>query len=323
MRTAPTATKGNSRSTAGTRTLHFVPPNLTAFEPLKPLFPSADVHTLLWIGGLFDTLLSVAYPLEIAQALPATWSLATASLGSAGKSWGVGSIAQDAEDIAKIVAYFRTLRPGGKIVLMGHSTGCQDSMEHLVGPPSPHRPPVDGMILQAPVSDREAMASHLPEALLHEANQLALKMCREGHEKDALPYRLTKSLFGRVAVTARRWVDLATPGGADDYFSSDLSEERLQNTFGRLPARTPVLVLYSGSEENVPSTVDKDALVRRWIGVIEAGGGKVDGYHGSIVPEATHNLNGCPESIVRDLVQRVVGFVGRLDNGDFHTESKM
>ncbi|KAK4546055.1 hypothetical protein LTR36_002192 [Oleoguttula mirabilis] len=306
-------------------TLHYVPPNLCAFEPTKPLVRSANINTLIWIGGLFDTLLSVSYPLKIAQALGPTWSLVTASLGSAGKSWGVSSIAKDAEDIAKIVAYFRGQRPGGKIVIMGHSTGCQDCMEYLVGAKAGQRPVVEGVVLQAPVSDREAIASHLPEAFMHEANQLALKMCREGHDKNMMPTRLTKALFSGIAITARRWVDIASPGpdhaGADDYFSSDLPDERLKSTFGRLPASIPLLILYGGSDESVPASVNKDELVHRWIRTVQEGGGQVDRVNGSIVPDATHNLNSIPEPVVRDLVQRVVGFVGRLDNGDFVTSA--
>jgi alpha-beta hydrolase superfamily lysophospholipase len=306
---------------AHTGTLHYIPPNLSAFEPLKPLVRSTDINTLIWIGGMFDTPLSVSYPLTIAQALPMTWSLVTASLSSAGKSWGVGSIAKDAEDIAKIVAYFKERRPGGKIVIMGHSTGCQDCMEYVVGAKADQRPPVDGVILQAPVSDREALEAQLPKAFMQEANQLALKMCREGHDKDAMPHRLSGPAFGRMAITARRWVDVASPApdhsGADDYFSSDLPDERLKKTFGKLPPSTPLLILYGGSDDSVPESVDKDALVSRWIKTVEEGGGKVDRLNGSIVPEATHNLNGCPEPVVRDLVKRVEGYIERLDNGEF------
>ncbi|KAI6930764.1 DUF1749-domain-containing protein [Hortaea werneckii] len=302
-------------------TLHFVPPSLSAFEPSKPL-ASSNVNTLLWIGGLFDTPLSVAYPLEIAKALGSTWSLVTGNLSSAGKSWGVSSIAQDAEEMAKLVAYFKEKRPGGKVVIMGHSTGCQDCMEYVVGAKADQRPPVDGVILQAPVSDREAMDHHMPKAFMHEANQLALKMCREGHDKDAMPDRLVSPLFGRVAITAKRWVDIASPApdhrGADDYFSSDLSDERLNNTFGCIPSSTPLLLLYSGNDDSVPPEVNKDDLVFRWIKIVERNSGKVDRYNGSIVPNASHNLNGNPSTVVQDLVKRVVGYIGRLDSGDFH-----
>ncbi|TKA21741.1 hypothetical protein B0A50_08747 [Salinomyces thailandicus] len=302
-------------------TLHYIPPNLSAFEPSKPLVRSSNINTLLWVGGLFDTPLSVAYPLEIAQTLGPTWSLVTATLGSAGKSWGVSSIAEDAEDMAKLVTYFKDQRPGGKIVIMGHSTGCQDCMEYLVGRKAEGRPPVDGVILQAPVSDREALNHHMPKAFMHEADQTALRMCRESHDKDAMPHRLTSPLFGRVAITARRWVDIASPApdhtGADDYFSSDLREERLKATFGRIPPTSPLLILFSGEDESIPSDVNKVDLVTRWMRIVEESGGEVDQINGALVPGASHNLNGNPAGVVQDLVQRVAGFVGRLDKGDF------
>ncbi|KAK0932525.1 hypothetical protein LTR29_015902 [Friedmanniomyces endolithicus] len=317
-------------------TLHFIPPNLSAFEPTKPSpsnTPSTPTNTLLWIGGLFDTPLSTTYPLALAAALPPTWTLATASLGSAGHSWGTASIAQDAKEIAKLVDYFRSMRPAegengkgegrGKVVIMGHSTGCQDCMEYLVGAGSSHRPAVEGVILQAPVSDREALGVAMAGTALREANEVAVGMCEEGREADGLPNRLTRGVFGRIAITARRWVDIAMSGGADDYFSSDLTEERLRGTFGRLRPGTPVLVLFSGCEENVAEGFDKEGLVGRWMGVVEGGGGRVDRVDGGVVPGATHNLNGCSEAVVDDLVQRVVRFVGRLDGGEFRGGPKM
>ncbi len=301
-------------------TLHFVPPNLSLFEPTKPLVRSLNINTLVWIGGMYDTPLQVAYPISIAQALGPTWSVVTALLASSGQSWGVSSIARDAEDMAKIITYLKSRYPGGKTVIMGHSTGCQDCMEYIVGANADKRPAVDGIILQAPVSDREALAQDLPESFMNEANQTALKMCREGKDKDALPNRLTKPCFGRIAITARRWCDVASPApnhdGADDYFSSDLSDDRLRNTFGKLPASTPLLILYGGADESVPDFVDKRRLVQKWMHITESGGGSVDGLNGGIVEGASHNLNAQSPEIVQDLVTRVTGFVGRLDRGE-------
>lgn len=300
-------------------TLHYIPPNLSAFEPSKPLSqPSDRINTLLWVGGMFDTFGSVAYPFVLAHSLGPSWTLMTAALSSAGHSWGTSTIARDAEDMAKIVAYIKEQRPNGKVVIMGHSTGCQDCMEYAVGKNSDadRRPAVDGLILQAPVSDREALQKELPETFKHEADQLALKMCREGHEKEVMPSRLTKSVFGRLAITARRWVDVSSPGpdhnGADDYFSSDLPDERLSGTFGKLPSRTPLLILYSGNEENVPDSLDKEKLVQRWIGIVKAGSGSIDENSG-LVKGASHNLNGNPEEVVQDLVRRVNAFLARMN----------
>lgn len=267
---------------------------------------------------MFDTFASVRYPFALATHLPESWSLMTASLGSAGLSWGVGSIARDAEDMAKIVAYIKGLRPNGKVVIMGHSTGCQDCVEYVIGKGSAKRIEVDGVVLQAPVSDREALANELPETFKHEADQLALSMCREGRERDCMPYSKTKGVFGRIGITARRWVDVSSPGpdhaGADDYFSSDLSDERLKATFGKFTEKTPLLVLQGGEDTSIPESVDKEKLVQRWAKIVKDAGGIVDESSG-VVAGASHNYNGNKEEVVQDMVKRVVTFVGRIGGG--------
>lgn len=306
--------------------LHFIPPNLSVFEPSKPLLsPPQTANTLLWIDGMYGTHLATSYPQSIAQALGPTWSVMVASLTSAGLSWGTSSIARDAEDMEKIVAYVKQLRPTGRVVIMGHSTGCQDCMEYVVGKRAETRPPVDGIILQAPVSDREGLEKDLPQAFMNEANQLALKMCREGQGKDFMPHRLTQSM-GDLAITAKRWVDIASPApnrdGADDYFSQDLSDERLALTFGRLPPSTPLLILYSGSDETVADFVDARKLVQRWLHTTEKHGGSVDAINSGIVEGASHNLNGQPAAIIQDLVRRVNGFVMRIEKGEIGVKIK-
>lgn len=301
-------------------TLHLIANNVSAFEPSKPLTSDQNTNTLIWIGGLGDTYSSVAYPYVLAQSLSPSWSLVIAALSSTGASWGTSSIARDADEIAKIVSFSRNRRPNGKVVIMGHSTGCQDCMQYLTGSGADARPPVDGAVLQAPVSDREALEEALPQAFLHEANQLALKLCRERKDKEIMPNRFTSSLFGRTAVSARRWVDIASPGpdhmGADDFFSSDFEDDRLKSSFGKLPSRTPVMILFSGSEENVSDKLDKEALVKKWTAVAKDSGASIDEKNGGVVPQASHNLNGNPEGVVQDLVRRVLNFVGRLDKED-------
>lgn len=300
--------------------LHTIAHNISAFEPSKSLTSTQNTNTLIFVGGLSDTYSSVAYPYALAHALGPTWSLVIAALSSTGSSWGTSSIARDAEEIAKIVNFIRERRPDGKIVVQGHSTGCQDCVQYLTGAGADKRPHIDGAVLQAPVSDREAMENELPKALLQEANQLALEMCREKKDTDVMPFRFTSKLFGRTAVSARRWVDIASPGpdhrGADDFFSSDFDEERVKESFGKLPARTPVLILFSGSEENVPESLDKEGLVKKWTKVAKNAGAVIDERNGGVVPGASHNLNGNPDEVVQDLLRRVLGFIGRLEQGE-------
>jgi hypothetical protein len=270
---------------------------------------------LIFIGGLFDGLLTVPYPLTIASSLPPTWTLAQPILSSSYAGWGTSSLQQDVKELSECVSYFRRFK-NGKLVLLGHSTGCQDVMEYLVGEGHETRSPIDGGILQAPVSDREAFLAMDPK-LYGESCKFAQEMVDAGLGDDIIPSKVSifsTEIFGPAPVSAKRWLSIASPNhdGDDDYFSSDLSDEQLMKSFGSLPARTPLCVLISGNDEYVPTSVDKVALIARWIGFVKRGNGNVEEESSGIVEKATHNLAGDQEEIVSDLVKRVLGFLAAL-----------
>ena len=196
---------------------------------------------------------------------------------------------------------------------MGHSTGCQDVMEYLVGKGHETRSPIDGGILQAPVSDREALVAAMDPKVYEEGCRIAQDMVDRGLGEDIMPSDAPK-IFGAKPVCARRWLSLASPNhdGDDDYFSSDLSDEQLMKSFGSLPAKAPLCILFSGIDEHMPKTTDMAGLIQTWIGVVKRGNGKVDEENSGIVENATHNLVGNPEEVVADLVKRVLGFLTAL-----------
>ncbi|KAJ9629698.1 hypothetical protein H2203_002079 [Taxawa tesnikishii (nom. ined.)] len=308
--------------------LHHIPP-ITAFEPTSRLQRSLNVNTLIWIGGLFDTYLNVSYPYTLAQQLPPNWSLVQILLSSSAHGWGTGSLNFDVAELGRAVAYFKVRRPGGKVVLMGHSTGCQDGLHYAVSPVKEglNRPQIEGLILQAPVSDREAIVKDLSAEIYDATNGMAARWISQGKGEDCLPLSATKRVFGSCPVSARRWISLASPGpdhaGEDDLFSSDLSLERLRSTFGKMPPHTPLLLLYGGSDEYVPSHVDREALIRKWVAVVKEGNGNVDETSAKLLEGATHNLNKDPENVVQELCSRVIAFLRRLDEGDFEASPKM
>jgi pimeloyl-ACP methyl ester carboxylesterase len=300
-------------------TLHRYTPHLIAFEhtpkPSPPATPPP--HTLLWIGGLGDGLLTVPYPTLLSTSLPAGWSLAEVLTSSSYRGWATSSLARDASELAKCVTYFRSLRPGGKVVLMGHSTGCQDIMAYLTAAGSSARPGIDGAVLQAGISDREALLLALPAGVYAKSVEVASAWAKEGRGGDVLPLSVTTKVFG-AAVSAERWLSLTSPDkkGADDHFSSDLEDAQLRATFGSVGPKTPLCFLLGGADEHMPPHVDKEALLERWGRVVREGGGVVDEESGGVVKGASHNLDGDPEVVVRDLVGRVVGFLGKVENGE-------
>ncbi|KAF2102728.1 DUF1749-domain-containing protein [Rhizodiscina lignyota] len=299
-------------------TLHHFTSRLVAFEHGGPSPSASDRNVLIWIGGLGDGLLTVPYPQAIAASLPPNWCLVQPVLYSSYIGWGASSLKRDAKELGRCVEYFKSRRPGAKIVLMGHSTGSQDCMEYLVGAESAERPGIDGVILQAGISDREGMIAGMPDGTYEASCKTAQQWVDEGRGGDFLPLSVTTDIFV-TPCTASRWLSLASPdkNGADDYFSSDLDAEKLKATFGRLPKESPLLILFGGADPFVPQHVDRRGLVAKWTDVVKRGGGVVDEENGGIVEGATHNLSGDPEHVVQDLVRRVKAFLEKVDQASF------
>jgi len=297
--------------------LHRYNKQLVAFEHTAPSNYASNL--LLWVGGLSDGLHTVSYPAALSQNLPSGWSLAQVMLRSSYNGWGTSSLLRDVKELAQCVDYFRKNKPSGsKIVLMGHSTGCQDLMEYLTGKGCADRPPVDGAILQAPVSDREALAEGMTEEKFNSVVSVAQEWIASGRIDDVLPQKITGEFFGRTPISAYRWLSLLSPNhdGDDDYFSSDLPEERLRETFGSIKKGSPLLILFSGADEHVSSSIDKAALVQRWARIVKEGGGIVDEEQGGIINGAHHNLEKDGEEIVDNLCGRVCGFLQKIKGDD-------
>ncbi|KAH7132526.1 hypothetical protein B0J11DRAFT_521911 [Dendryphion nanum] len=306
---------------------HAPPPSQSSSpSPSTSTSTSSSLNTLLWIGGLSDGLLTVEYPQKISTILPPTWRIAEVHLSSSYKGWGLSSLARDARELGQCVAYFKTLRPGGKVVLMGHSTGCQDVMQYVVGQKGAgeeDRIPIDGGILQGGVSDREAwdsmMAEETPErrALFERTKRTARDLVDAGRGKEVMG-REGNIMYEEfnTPVTAYRIDSLLSAGGDDDYFSSDLSDDVLAKTFGRFPPSTPLMFLLGELDPYVPASVSREGLITRWTDAVRKGGGVVDDGNGGVVEGAHHNLNDDPEDAVRDLAERVVRFLRGVESGE-------
>lgn len=237
----------------------------------------------------------------------------------------MSSLARDARELGDCVAYFKGLRPQGKIVLMGHSTGCQDAVEYLVGKGGVHeeggRSGVDGVVLQGGVSDREAWADMLDndeakKGVFDGIVDKAKRLVDEGRGKEIMPREgnFVAEELG-APMSAYRTHSLLAHGGDDDYFSSDLSDDVFRRSLGHIPKSTPVCFLLGSEDPHVPGFVDKEALLKRWTGIIRGEGGVVDDVHGGVVSGAHHNLEGDEDEVVADLVARVCGFVKGLEAG--------
>ncbi|EPS43958.1 hypothetical protein H072_2122 [Dactylellina haptotyla CBS 200.50] len=202
---------------------------------------------------------------------------------------------------------------------MGHSTGCQDVMEYLCRLEVSQQADglLDGAILQAPVSDREALAQIMGKDSYDRSWKHAQKLIKAGRGEEIMSTQITQNIF-EAPCTASRWYSLSSPlhDGADDFFSSDTPMENLEATFGKItPARTPLLILYSGADEFTPQTVNKKAMVERWLDVCRRHGVNVDFANSGIIEGATHNFAKCTDAVVKDFLGRVGRFLKVVGGG--------
>ncbi|KAB8230826.1 hypothetical protein ETB97_005378 [Aspergillus alliaceus] len=332
--------------------LHHYTETLVTFEYTTPSIRKP--HSLLFVGGLGDGLATTSYMADLAKALqPTDWSLFTLNLTSSYQSWGLGHLDRDTTEIAQCLNYIKDYKTEtygpGKIVLMGHSTGSQCVL-HYLSRPNPHptvpafdstlehvtRMRLDGAIMQAPVSDREAIkwvlkwgiGGKTPEQV-KEIYDKVVSMAREGVAKDEeqgfdtlLPIALTGQMGypANTPISCRRLLSLVSPDspaapGEDDMFSSDLSEEQLGRTFGLIGQGGllgyKLMVLHSGADQSVPDWVDKEALLARWRDVVNKGGKEIwDSEHSGVIPNASHALSNDDQAEPRRwLVERVMGYL--------------
>ncbi|GJN83079.1 hypothetical protein PLIIFM63780_006625 [Purpureocillium lilacinum] len=334
--------------------LHHYTETLVTFEYTTSAV--SQPHSILFVGGLGDGPATTSYLADVVKGLqPTQWSLFTLALTSSYQSWGLGHLDRDTDEIAQCVRYiqdYKTSKYGaaGKIVLMGHSSGSQCVL-HYLSRPNPHtskpsfdadlehveRPVLDGAIMQAPVSDREALLWVLKTGFGDKSpedmrvvydNMLAAanEAVKGGSELDAiLPLSLTACIYGyNTPLSARRFLSLASPDSPqspseDDLFSSDLGPAQLQRTFGQVRdvglLRNKLMALISGADQSMPDWVDKEGQLAKWKSATNGAGGPEiwDSEHSAVIPGASHALSDdYQEEPRRFLVGKVLGYLQTL-----------
>ncbi|KAI8003967.1 hypothetical protein ACSBR1_031781 [Camellia fascicularis] len=262
-------------------------------KPIQVAFKTGDYkQQVIFIGGLTDGFLATEYLEPLAIALDKEkWSLVQFLLSSSYSGYGISSLKQDAIELDQLINYLINKEDSEGVVLLGHSTGCQDIVYYMRTNAACSRA-VRAAIFQAPVSDREYLAT-LPETAA--MIDLASTMISEGRASELMPREANPD----APITASRYHSLCAYNGDDDMFSSDLSDDQLRMRLGHM-SNTPCQVLFSMADEYVPEYVDKKALVDR---LCKAMGGaeKVE------VEWGNHSLS----NRVEEAVQAIIDFVKR------------
>ncbi|KAF6145274.1 hypothetical protein GIB67_041469 [Kingdonia uniflora] len=258
---------------------------------LRVAFKTGDFkQQVVFIGGLTDGFLATEYLEPLSVALEKEkWSLVQLLLSSSYTGYGTSSLKQDAAELDQLIGHLINKEDSEGVVLLGHSTGCQDIVHYMRTNAACSRA-VRAAILQAPGSDREYRAT-LPETAA--MIDLASTMLSEDRGMDLMPREANPD----APITAYRYHSLCSYMGDDDMFSSDLSDDQLKMRLGHM-STTPCQVIFSMADEYVPEYVDKKALVERLCRAL-GGAEKVE------IEWGNHSLS----NRVVEAVQAIVDFV--------------
>lgn len=278
-------------------TLHQYMERQVAFE----FAPVGKKKVLIFVGGLGDGLLTVPYVEGLSKKLePLGFSVIQIQFSSSYHGFGTGSLDRDVAEIDQLVDY---LKKNGRstIVLMGHSTGSQDTMHYLLK----HQEKIQGGIMQAPVSDRQSSEKDSGDPTFKALNAEAKALLDAGKTDELLSHKHAEWFFD-TPMSVYRWCSLILPGGDDDYFSSDLPDANLESSFGKL--RKPFLVAYSEKDEFVPEFVNKLELLERWKSFTEA---SFWSSQTGLIRGASHNV-AQPDS-QEYLFEMIAAFISEFD----------
>lgn len=265
---------------------------------------------LVCVPGLTDGLLSQRYFPALAKELePRGWRLVQPLLSSSYRGWGQGSLDEDCDELDRLLGFLQAHRGITKVALLGHSTGCQDVVRYLrVGR---HAKQVCGAVLQAPVSDREALeAAGADREEVQKYRDMADEMIADARGNEAMPCAAALLLGPPHLVTAYRFASLAGRMTDDDMFSSDLTDDELKEKLGHVAV--PTLIAASLDDEYVPESVDAKAHAARMAAAMAADSlGLVKEFFSQ---EGGHGLS-APLSAGGEFAAAVGDFLGSLEDG--------
>jgi len=199
----------------------------------------------------------------------------------------MSSLEQDALEIGEAIDYLRSERGKEKIVLFGHSTGCQDAIHYLTVHPE-IRPEISGAVLQAPVSDVEYF-ENVGDPTFHMWADFARNLVSEGKGETWLPKEASQSAaaLGVIPFTAYRFASLFSPRGDDDFFSSTIPPTELKFRF----SAKPLLLILCDADQSYPPRLStrgaKEELLTLWEAASE---GKIVPYS-AVIEGANHTVD--------------------------------
>jgi pimeloyl-ACP methyl ester carboxylesterase len=215
--------------------------NLVAFESGS----LSSNQCFILIGGLTDGLLALPYVEKLSsklESLSKPYSLIQPLFRSSNLQYGWHTIQHDIEDLNTLINYLINNKNNlERIILMGHSTGCQDIIHYLRQ--IKKHPKIIRVILQGPVSDRQYLCR-----LSSTKEQLDYCYKNKQNVEEWLPRYLHDP-----PLTIQRCLSLNEKNSIEDLFSSDLNDEELKNIYDEI--HTPITWIWSRQDEYVPDDI--------------------------------------------------------------------
>ena len=242
---------------------------------------SNDDKFVIFIPGLTDGLLAVKYLNELQIALNKIgWSLIQFIYASSYNGYGTSSIDNDIKHIKLLIHHLIDKCDTKSFILLGFSTGCQDSVYFMKQMDEKIKSLIKGIIFHGPVSDREYemtfdeykdnidLAKKLIKDKQSQNDTNYNENENENENKDENVDKNTKELvlmpidkMHGIAVTAQRYLSLNSKMSKEDMFSSDLTDKELYEQLGHL-YNLPLLIVMCGNDEYVPEHIDKRSVQR-------------------------------------------------------------
>lgn len=201
--------------------------------------------TIVFLGGLGDSILSLDLVADIDEfCREKSYSFVIPQLTSH-PNYRMVTIDQDIEDIHDLL---KTI--DGKVILIGHSTGCQDALLYLE---KYNNKKIKGIILQAAVSDIECLTKE---------QQMINKEIIKNFDRNSSKFED----IGGSCWLKERFISLYSPYGKEDLFSSYLEIEKYQKWKN---FDVKIMTILSGSDEFCKEDNIKNFKIMSQVNVID------------------------------------------------------
>ena len=226
-------------------------------EQVSIFIKGKSTKLIMLIGGLGDLLFNIKYFQYLWNKFNENYMICIPNMRSSGNSFGSFTIWNDVEDINEILSYISNKNKLDEIYLLGHSTGCQDIL-CLFKKGINKQFPIKKCILQGPVSDRDYL--NKDEKLFNEIKRIEKEynILYENWNNSELKNSMDVSKYlydNKYPLLVRRFVSLYSKLGDEDWFSYDISQEKLKSMYSIIDI--PFLFVFSLNDQYINYSHDE------------------------------------------------------------------